>query len=246
MDKGLFVAMTGASQNMQALQARANNLANATTNGFKADLAQARAMPVFGDTYASRVYAMTERPATDFSPGVPELTGRDLDLAIRGEGWLAVQAGDGGEAYTRAGDLHIDAAGQLLTGSGLPVLGGGGPIVLPPAEKVQIGEDGTVSVRPLGATPLQLVVVDRLKLVNPDAAELRKSDDGLVRLASGALAEEDAAVRVEVGYLETSNVNTVHELTEIISLSRQYEMQVKMMSTLEQNAEASARILQIS
>ncbi len=252
MDKLLYLSMTGARETMLAQTAHANNLANVNTTGFKSDLAQARAMPVFGEGHASRVYAMTENPATRFDAGAMNQTGRELDVAIEGEGWLAVQAPDGSEAYTRAGELHIDATGQVVTGRGLPLLGGGGPIVLPPAEKIDIGQDGSISVRPLGAAEGDLVIVDQIKLVNPPAESLRKGADGLMRIqaADDALngapgdIEADPQVRLAAGYLETSNVNAVAEMTAILDLSRRFEMNIKMMTDAKENAEAAARILQ--
>ena len=244
MDKLLYLSMTGATQTMLAQTARANNLANVNTTGFKADLAQARAMPVFGEGYASRVYAMTERPATDQRAGVLDYTGRELDLAVEGQGWLAVVAPDGSEAYTRAGALQITAAGLLTTGSGLPVLGGGGPIQLPPAAKIDVGDDGTITVKLSGGADNELAIVDRLKLVSPPAGALHKGVDGLMRSRNGAPLLADAAARVKPGYLEASNVNAVSELTSIIDLSRRFEMNIKMMTDAKENSEAAARILQ--
>jgi len=236
--------MTGATQTMLAQTAHANNLANVNTTGFKSDLAQARAMPVIGAGYQSRVYAMTERPASDLSGGVNNHTGRELDVAIQGDGWMAVQATDGREAYTRAGELHVDAVGQLRTGSGLPVLGDGGPIVLPPSSKIEIGTDGTVTVRVEGSQARELAVVDRIKLVNPDPKTLSKGQDGLMRVAGGTVAPLDPLVELQSGYIETSNVNAVSELTAMIDLSRRFEMNVKMMKNAEENASAAARVLQ--
>ncbi len=247
MDKVLYVAMSGARETMLAQQAHANNLANATTTGFKADLAQARAMPVFGEGWASRVYAQTERPATDTSTGTLTQTGRDLDVAIDGDGWLAVVAPDGSEAYTRAGELQINAANQLVTGSGLPVLGAGDiPIIIPPSEKVDIGVDGTISARPLGEDAAELLLVDRLKLVDPDPATLFKGEDGLMRTGDNRIQPPALDVRIRPGYLETSNVNAVSELTDIISRARQFEVQVKLMKTAEENSTAAARVLRLS
>lgn len=246
MDKSLYVAMTGANQNMMATAVHANNLANVATTGFRSDYAQVRAMQVYGETFPSRVYAMTESPATDMKPGSLQKTGRDLDVAINGDGWIAVQSPNGSEAYTRAGDLKIDINGILRTGSGLPVMGNGAPIALPPAQNITIGVDGTVSVRPLGATSQEVAEVDRIKLVNPDKAMLRKGEDGLMHTRDGAPLQADANVRLEAGFLESSNVNAIDALTEIISLSRQFEMQIKMMKTAEQNSEATARLLQLS
>lgn len=246
MDKMLYVAMSGASQNTLAQRAHANNLANISTTGFRRDFEQARSMQVFGDSHPARVYAMSERPATDFTPGTLQETGRELDVAIEGEGWLAVQAPDGSEAYTRAGNLKIDALGMLRTADGLPVLGNGGPIAVPPEQKVEIGRDGTLSVRALGEDPNVVVTVDRLKLVNPDPAQLEKGTDGLVRQKGGQPADADAAVTVSSGFLEASNVNAVAEMTSILSLSRQFELHVKMMRTAEDDAAAMARVMQLS
>lgn len=244
MDKLLYLSMTGATQTMLAQTAHANNLANATTTGFKSDLAQARAMPVVGDGYQSRVYAMTERPATDMSAGVNQHTGGDLDVAVQTDGWIAVQAQDGKEAYTRAGELHVDINGMLRTGRGLPVIGEGGPILLPPSGKVDIGADGTITVQVLGDQANTLSVVDRIKLVDPAATDLSKGQDGLMRLTSGEQAAIDPLVRLQSGHLETSNVNAVNELTSIIDLSRRFEMNIKMMKNAKENADAAAKIMQ--
>tara|TARA_Y100000780_G_C13626994_1_gene394869 strand:+ start:222 stop:938 length:717 start_codon:yes stop_codon:yes gene_type:complete len=238
--------MTGASQNAMAQRAHANNLANLTTTGFRRDFEQARSMPVFGDGYATRAYAMTERPGTDMSSGVMQETGRELDVAVQGEGWIAVQAADGTEAYTRAGSLNIDAFGVLRTSSGLPVLGNGGPIAIPPAQKVEIGSDGTISIRALGEGPAVMAEVDRLKLVNPDPATLEKGADGLMRTKDGQPQVADGVVQVATGFLEGSNVNAVEEMTAMLSLARQFELHIKMMRTAEENAQATDRILQMS
>jgi flagellar basal-body rod protein FlgF len=246
MDKMLYVAMTGASQNARAQQAHANNLANISTTGFRRDFEQARSMQVFGDSFPSRVYAMSERPGTDFTSGTLQETGRDLDVAVEGEGWLAVQAADGSEAYVRTGSLNVDVLGVLRTADGLPVMGNAGPIAIPPEEKIEIGHDGTISIRALGEDPNVVVSVDRLKLVNPDPAQLEKGTDGLIRMKSGQPVEADAAVRVTSGFLESSNVNAVAEMTSMLALSRQFELHVKMMRTAEEDAAAMSRVLQIS
>ena len=247
MDKVLYLAMSGARENMLAQQAHANNLANANTTGFKADLAQARAMQVFGEGHASRVYAQTERPATDVTGGTLIDTGRKLDVAVAGDGWLTVIRPDGTEGYTRAGSLQINAASQLVTGSGLPVMGNGGiPIVLPPFENIEIATNGTITIRPLGENATELLVADQLKLVNPDPATVFKGPDGLMITGDQVPLEPDPAVQVRSGYLEASNVNAVSELTGIITSSRQFEMQIKMMKTAEENSESAAAILRMS
>lgn len=247
MDKLLYTSMTGASQNALAQRTHANNLANVSTTGFRRDFEQARAMQVFGDGMPSRVFAMNERPGTDFTPGAMQETGRDLDVAVGGEGWIAVQANDGSEAYVRTASLNIDAMGMLRTGTGLPVLGNGGPIAVPPEQKVEIGQDGTISIRALGEAPNVLAEVDRIKLVNPDLKQMQKGPDGLIRYTGGGeVPIADAGVRLNSGFLEGSNVNAVAEMTAMLSLSRQFELQVKMMHNAEENSSAMARVLQLS
>lgn len=244
MDKFLYISMTGAKEALDAQRLRANNLANVSTNGFKADFHQYRSLSVYGETFPSRAYAMGERPGTDTSAGVYKETSRDLDVAIKGEGWLAVQMPDGSEAYTRAGDLQRDVSGLLTTGTGLPVQGDDGPIVLPEYEQLIVGVDGTMSVRGLGEDPLAMTEVARLKLVNPERGALVKGEDGLFRLRDGGVAQADPAVQVVNGTLEGSNVNPVNEMTAVISHARLYEMNVKMMQAAKENDEASARIMQ--
>jgi flagellar basal-body rod protein FlgF len=245
VDKMLYVAMTGASQNALAQRAHANNLANISTSGFQRDLEQARSMPVFGDSFPARAYAMTERPATDFSPGAMQETGRDLDIAIGGDGFIAVQAPDGSEAYVRTASLNIDALGVLRAGNGMPVMGNGGPIAVPPEQKVEIGQDGTISIRAMGEGPRVMAEVDRIKLVNPDVKTLNKGLDGMIHTKSGQPADADANVQVVSGFLEASNVNAVEEMTSVLALSRQFELHVKMMTTAKEGDEAMARVLQI-
>lgn len=246
MDRMLYVAMSGAKQTMLAQTANSNNLANANTDGFRADLATFRSMPVYGAGEATRVYAMAEGAGVDTTSGAITPTGRDLDVAIKGEGWIAVQAPDGSEAYTRTGNLHITEGGILKTAAGLAVLGNGGPIAIPPAEKVEIGADGTVSIRGIGQTANALTILDRIKLVKIDGASLQKGEDGLLRIRDGSSAAPDASVSVIAGALETSNVNTVEAMVKLIALSRQYETQVKMMKTAEDIDTAATQLLSLS
>jgi flagellar basal-body rod protein FlgF len=239
--------MTGAKNNMLAQTARANNLANANTTGFRADFEQARSQGVYyGDGLPTRAYSQTENPATDFSPGALSETGRDLDIAIESEGFFVVQAPDGNQALTRAGNLTISPDGVLQTGNGLPLLGEGGVITLPPIDKLEIARDGTISVQVLGQGPEALANIDRILLTNPDVANLEKGTDGLFRAQDGGQFQADLGVTIVSGFLETSNVNVVEEFTQMLALARQYETQIKMMSTLEQNADASVRLLQMS
>jgi flagellar basal-body rod protein FlgF len=243
MDRLLYVAMSGAKESFHGQAAVNNNLANANTPGFLADLQHFRSMPVFGAGYPTRVYALSERPDTDFAPGAIQSTGRDLDIAVQGDGWIAVQAPDGREAYTRRGDLQIDPNGRLLTGDNLPVMGNSGPIALPPAEKAEIGSDGTISVRPPGVEPNELVVVDRIKLVKPPPGSLQKDNDGLLRLKDGSTAEADPTLGLLSGALTSSNVNGVNEMVDMIELSRRFELQVRMMKVAEESSAASASLL---
>ena len=247
MDKAMYIAMSTGKQIMAAQAVRANNLANANTAGFQADFAQARAMGVYyGDGFSTRAYAMAETPGTDFNRGSLIETGRDLDMAVQGEGWIAVQASDGTEAFTRAGSLKISPEGQLLTGNNLPVLGNGGPIAIPPADKITLGADGTITIQPQGQSAEVLSTIDRIKLVKPDYADLVKGPDGLVRRRDGQDQAPEASITLQSGFLEASNVNAVDELTNIMALSRQFEVNVKMMKTLEDNSSAATQVLRVS
>ncbi|MBF8999436.1 flagellar basal-body rod protein FlgF [Vibrio nitrifigilis] len=249
MDRALYLAMSGAKQNMQAMQLRANNLANVSTTGFRADLEQARSMQAYGEGLPSRVFSMTERPGNDFKQGSVITTGRDLDITIQGQGWISVVDKTGKEGLTRNGNLRIDQTGLLLNGNGYPVLGEtGAPITLPvPLSKIEIGNDGTISVRPQGAPPDAMEVVDRIKLVKPNDRSLFKDVNGLFRAKDpNATYNADASVKVLTGALEGSNVNAVGEMTNLIDLQRRFEMQVKMMRTAEDNDKTSDSLLRMS
>lgn len=245
MDRMLYIAMTGAKETALAQAINTHNLANVNTTGFRASLQDFTSLPVNGPGYASRVYAANGATATDLSAGALVSTNRDLDIAVEGHGWIAVQARDGSEAYTRAGDLRVDATGRLTTGTGLPVLGNAGPIATPPSQQLDFGVDGTISVVPLGQALNAPVVVDRIKLVNPEPGQMVKGDDGLLRQQSGAPAVADASVHVRAGMLESSNVNGVEAMVNLIELARQFELQVKLMRTAEENDQASAGLLRM-
>jgi flagellar basal-body rod protein FlgF len=247
MDKSLYIAMSGAKQTLLAQTANANNLANAQTTGFKSDLQQFRSQPVFGAGFPTRVYAMTERPGTDLSSGAMQTTGRDLDVAINGEGWLAVQGADGKEAYTRAGDLRVTPEGLLQTGAGLQVLGQDGPIALPAVQKLTIGKDGTISVIPLGSNATTLASLDRIKLVKPELANLEKRDDGLMHLKEeDATLEASADVELVQGALEGSNVNAIEAMVSMIELAKNFELQTKVMKSADENSNMSAKLMQMA
>ncbi len=245
MDEMIYIAMTGAKQTEYAQAINSNNLANVSTTGFRADLHAFSSVPVEGPGVETRVNAVVDSYGTDFSNGPVANTGRDLDIAIQGDGFIAVQAPDGSEAYTRRGDLQETAGGLLTTGSGHLVMGEGGPVAIPPASKITIGGDGTISIQPLGQGPETLSQLDRLKLVNPDLSQLYKGEDGLFRLPDDAIAAADANVTVLSGQLEQSNVNVAKTLVNMIELARQYEMQVNVIKTSEENADQAAQIMRL-
>ncbi|MCK9606439.1 MAG: flagellar basal-body rod protein FlgF [Methylomonas sp.] len=249
MDRSLYIAMNGAKQTLLAQSANANNLANTQTTGFKSDFEQFRAMPSFGPGYPSRVYSMTERPGSDLSSGGLQTTGRDMDVAINGEGWFVVQAKDGSEAYTRAGNLRITPQGLLQNGAGQNLIGENGqPIAIPPAQKVEIGRDGTISMIPQGANATNLVLLERIKLVNPGNQNLEKGDDGLMHLkqVGAPPPKPDANVSLIQGSLEASNVNAMSAMVEMIELSRNFELQTKVMKAVDDNAGVSTKLMQMA
>jgi len=244
MDRMLYIAMSGAKQNMQALSVNANNLANAKTTGFKADLANARAMQAFGEGLPTRVFSMTERAGQNFDSGALMTTGRDLDIAIQGQGWLTVQTEDGSEAYTRNGQLKLNDNGALETSSGDLVIGDNGPIFLPlPVNNINISSDGTIMVQPEGAPSSVQEEVGRIKFVNPDNRLIEKGNDGLFRRKDGNIEPADVTVQVASRSLESSNVNPIGEMTDMIALQRQFEMQLKMMKTAEEVDSSASSLL---
>ena len=246
MDEMIYTAMTGAKQTEYAQAINSNNLANVSTTGFRADLHSFSSTPVEGPGVDSRVNAVVESYGTDYALGRIQNTGNELHIAIKGSGFIAVQAPDGTEAYTRAGDLQLQIGGLLATGTGHLVMGDGGPVALPPAEKMEIGKDGTITVRPLGAGPETLTIADRIKLVNPDTALLSKGSDGLFYLEDGAVADADATIEIESGALEGSNVNVAKTLVNMIELARQYEMQVNVIKEADENANAAAQMMNLN
>lgn len=249
MDRMLYVAMTGAKNTMLAQAINNNNLANINTTAFRADLASFQSVPVDGPGYPSRVNSVVAGTNVDLSSGALVATARELDVAIKGDGFIAVQAPDGGEAYTRAGDLKISNAGILVTGAGYPVMGNSGPIAIPRNEKLEIGADGTISILPIGQSPSTLAVVDRIKLVKPPADQtdqMIKTDEGLLRPATGDTLSVDGSVTLQSGVIESSNVNGIEALANMIELSRHYEAQIKLLKTAEDNDAASTQLLRIA
>ncbi|MBD2858415.1 flagellar basal-body rod protein FlgF [Spongiibacter sp. KMU-158] len=245
MDRLLFIGMNGVKQTELAQTINANNLANASTAGFRADFQALMAAPVEGVGLDTRSNTINVGKSSDFQSGQIVSTGNPLDVAISGEGFFAVQDSDGNEAYSRRGDFKLTTDGMLLNGAGQPVMGDGGPVAIPEHQSLSIGADGTVSIVPLGLGAETLVTVDRIRLVNPDTKQLAKGDDGLFRLRNGGQADADASVSIRTGHIENSNVNTVDAMVKMISLARQYEMQVKVMSNANTLAETSARLMRI-
>lgn len=237
--------MSGAKQLMQAQALVANNLANLSTDGFRADLARFQARPVPGAGYPSRVNVVGGGLGFDHSGGALVQTGRDLDLAIDGEGWIAVQAPDGSEAYTRGGSFNVNGLGLLETARGDLVLGDNGPLAVPAHVQLMVGRDGTLSIVPQGQGPETLAQVGRIKLVNPDAQLLAKRPDGLVELRDGELAAADAAVKLVSGYIESSNVNPAQTMVGMIELSRQFDVEIRMMRVADENASRAAELAAI-
>jgi flagellar basal-body rod protein FlgF len=235
--------MTGAKQIMQAQAVNNHNIANLSTIGFRADAVAFASQPIYGPGYATRVNAVAGDAGTDFSAGVMQGTGRDLDIAINGKGFIAVRGTDGKEAYTRAGDLRVSPTGAVTTASGLPVLSESGPLVIPPSTQVAIGSDGTISVVPQGSAPFAVTQVDRIKLVNPKTSDLQKGDDGLLRMKLGEKVKADDTVSVTSGMLESSNVNAAQSLINMIELQRLYEFQIKSINSTDTNEQSAERLM---
>jgi flagellar basal-body rod protein FlgF len=242
MDRLIYTSMSGAKYLLERQATLANNLANAGTTGFRADTVGLRAVPAVSPQAGTRVFTVETTTGADFSQGPMTATGRTLDVAIQGEGWLAVQTSDGSEAYTRNGALQVGPDGVLQLPNGLQVQGTGGPISIPAdAQSVLIATDGTVSVK--AASSKVPTNVGQLKLVNPPISDLSKGTDGLFRTQSGAAADTDASVRVADGTLEGSNVNVVEAMVGMIAASRQFELQMKMLSTAEQNEQKASSVV---
>jgi len=238
MDRMIYLSMSGAKATMQRQDTLANNLANVSTPGFRAELQAFRAVPVQGSGASTRVYALETTTGYDGSTGAITATGRNLDVAVTGSSWLSVQSLDGTEAYTRGGSFDVSSEGTLVTRSGLPVLGDGGPIQIPPNAVVSIGGDGTVSAK---GTDGKNTAVGRLKIVTPEAP-LTRGVDGLFRAPDGDLPA-DTNARVQDGALEGSNVSPVETMVAMISAARQFEAQMKMLSTAEGNEKAASQLL---
>jgi len=246
MDRLVYTAMTGARHVMEQQATVANNLSNATTTGFRAQLDSFRAVPVVSEGLPTRAFVVDSTVGADMRAGPIQTTGNPLDIAVRDQGWIAVQSADGSEAYTRNGNLKVGVNGLLQNSSGQVIQGEGGPIAIPPDTKVTIAGDGTVSTISTDYMPGPSNVLGRIKLVNPDPKGLVRGDDGLFRQSSGQPAENDPLVRVVDGAVEGSNVNPVDSMVNMISLARQFEMQMSLMKNAENNAAKATQILALS
>jgi len=241
MDRMIYLSMSGAKAMMQRQDTLANNLANVSTPGFRAELQAFRAVPVQGSGASTRVYALETTPGYDTTPGVVTNTGRSLDVAVKGNSWLSVQALDGTEAYTRGGALDVTSEGALVTLSGLPVIGDGGPIQVPANSAVSIGGDGTVIAT---STTGKITTVGKLILVTPETP-LQRGEDGLFRGVDGDLTA-DTKARVQEGALEGSNVSAVETMVSMITAARQFEAQMKMLQTAEGDEKAAGQLLSMN
>jgi flagellar basal-body rod protein FlgF len=246
MDRLIYIAMNGAKHTLERQAVTANNLANLSTTGYKAQVPAFRALPVVGEGARTRVFTVDSTIGADLRQGPMVQTGRRLDVAVDGPGWIAVQGKDGREAYTRAGELQMSANGLLQTRTGLTVRGESGPITIPPNNDVTIGKDGTVSVVPTDNIPNTVNIVGRIKLVNPPEKDLVRGDDGLFRLKSGRPAPADANVQLTTGVVEGSNVSMIDALVDMISQARHYETQIKLLQTAETNSKQWDQVMSLT
>jgi len=238
MDRLIYTAMSGAKATLARQDVLANNLANVSTNGFRAEMQAFRAVPVNGDGASTRVMAAETTIGIDTRPGPVQSTGRSLDVAATGNAWFAVQALDGTEAYTRAGAFQLTPEGQLVTPSGLPVLGDGGPLTLPRNAQIDVAVDGSITATVGNGRPQQ---AGKLKLVTPEA-KLDRGADGLFRSAGGDLGADPAA-RVQGGALEGSNVNPIETMVAMIAAARQFEQQMKALKGAEEREQGATKLL---
>jgi flagellar basal-body rod protein FlgF len=242
MDRIIYTSMTGANAAEHRQAVLANNLANVSTNGFRAELSTYRAVPVRGDGATTRVMAAEATPGFLDLPGAPQHTGRAMDAMTKGNAWFAVQGLDGTEAYTRNGSFDVSPQGQVVTTNGLVVLNdGGAPIAVPQGSEVTIGLDGTLTAK-TGAQPPQNI--GRIKLATPTSEDpLKRGVDGLFRTTSGDPMPNDATARVQVGMVEGSNVNAIETMVAMIQAGRQFDHQTRLMQTAEADDRAAAQLL---
>ena len=245
MDKLIYTAASGLKSHMAAQAAIANNMANASTIGFRAEKVNFDSLMLKGPGFDSRQPASEEVTDFDRTAGSITTTGRNLDVAIPGDQWMAVQATDGTEAYTRRGDLNISATGVLETGDGFPVMGSGGPITVPPATSVSIAQDGTISIIPVGGDAKNPQVIDRIKLASPKGSQTIKGLDNLVHVKGGGVLPTDEDAKCISGALEQSNVNMTQALVDMIENQRSYEVQANLMKSAKDMDESAASVMRM-
>jgi len=243
MDRLIYTAMTGALHTMTQQATVSHNLANVSTTGFRAQTDTFRAVPVYGESLPTRAFVLDATTGADFTPGAIQQTNRPLDVAVQGSGWIAIQLENGEEAYTRHGNLKMDANGILQTQQGFNIKGESGPITIPPDSRIAIGKDGSVSVLPSDSRMTAVSIVGRIKLVDPPAEQLVRGEDGLFRLKQGKEAPVSNKVALIEGALESSNVNVISEMVKMITLARQFDMQMKMLENAQQNAQQAGEIM---
>ena len=243
MDRLIYTAMSGAAHTLNQKATVSHNLANASTTGYRAETNAFRAVPVFGDGLPTRAFVLDSTTGADFTPGPIQQTDRNLDIAIRGSGWITVELPNGEEAYTRHGSLQISPNGILQTHNGLNVKGDTGTITVPQDNRITIAKDGTVSAVPITPLPDSVAIIGRIKLVNPPENQLIKGADGLFRIKDGTVPLADANVSLADGVLEGSNVNLVHEMVSMIALARQFDMHMKILESADRNAQQASEIM---
>lgn len=246
MDRLIYTAMSGAKHAMEQQATTSNNLANATTTGFRAQIDAFRAVPIVGDGLATRSFVVDATVGSNFASGPIQQTGRSLDVAVQGDGWITVQNSDGSEAYTRNGALKTSENGVLQTQNGQTVLGVDGPISIPPNLKIAVGDDGTVSSIDTTTSPSTVTILGTMKLVNPASQNLVRGDDGMFRTKSGTAADADPNVKVQGGALEGSNVNVIDSMVEMINQSRQFDMHMSMLKTAETTETTAEQLFTLS
>lgn len=246
MDRLIYTAGSGAKHILEQQATTSNNMANLNTTGFRAQLDTFRAVPVQSEGLPTRTFVVNNTVGADFNEGPLQMTGRDLDVAIKGPGWIAVQNPDGSEAYTRNGALQMSPNGVLTTTAGATIAGETGPITIPPDVTVTVGGDGTISTISNAERPAAPVILGRIKLVNPSEKDLVRGDDGLFRLKDGSPAQPDPTVRVAGGALEGSNVNAVDAMVSMIGLARSFETQMSLLKNAENNAAKASQILALN